>query len=44
MVVTKEKEIMLLKDRINKLRENGKNIKSPGVLKKLERQLRNMEK
>lgn len=34
----------LLKDRINKLENRrDKNVKQPGVLKKLRRQLRNME-
>lgn len=32
-----------LKDRRAKLNENGKNIKSPGVLRKLDRQIRNLE-
>lgn len=33
----------LLKNRLNVLTSNGKNIKSPGIIKKLERQLRNMD-
>ena len=41
--MTNEVKIAILKDRYNKLKENGKNIKSPGVLRKLERQLRNAE-
>lgn len=32
-----------LKDRRAKLSGNGKNIKSPGVLRKLNRQIRNLE-
>ena len=34
----------LMKDRLAKLESNGKNIKSGGVLRKLRRQLRNMDK
>jgi len=41
--MTKEDKIVILKGRINKLRENNKNIDSNGVLKKLTRQLRNLE-
>ena len=41
--MTRENKIMILKGRINKLRENNKNIDSNGVLKKLTRQLRNLE-
>ena len=37
-------KLNLMKDRINKLENrNDKNIKSGGVLRKLRRQLRNME-
>ena len=39
----KEKEILLLKVRINNIKARGKYIDCPGVLKKLERQLRNLE-
>jgi hypothetical protein len=31
------------KDRLNRLVNNSKNIKSPGVIKKIERQIRNIE-
>lgn len=41
MGMSKENKIAITKDRYNKLKENGKNVKSPGVLRKLERQLRN---
>lgn len=33
----------LMKDRINKLENRSQNIKSGGVLRKLRRQIRNME-
>lgn len=41
--MTKEEKMELLKNRINTLENRGlKNVKAPGVLKKLRRQLRNM--
>ena len=40
--MTREVRMAQLKERINKLEENGKNVKCPGVLRKLRRQLRNM--
>jgi len=42
--MTKEEKLMLLKDRYNKLAASPKNIKTPGVRRKLERQIRNLEK
>lgn len=42
--MTKEEKLMLLKDRYNKLAASPKNIKCPGVRRKLERQIRNLEK
>lgn len=39
--MTREVRIAQLKERINKLEENGKNVNN-GVLRKLRRQLRNM--
>lgn len=39
---TKEK-LMIMRDRYNKLKNSPKNTKCPGVLRKLERQIRNME-
>lgn len=41
--MTKEQKILILEDRLHKLQNNGKNFKS-GVLKKLNRQLRNLKK
>lgn len=42
--MTKEDKLMLMKDRYNKLAASAKNIKSPGVRRKLQRQIRNLEK
>ena len=39
--MTKEAEVMIMKNRYNKLKNSPKNIKSGGVLRKLTRQLRN---
>lgn len=44
MGISNEDKLAMMKDRYNKLKENGKNIKAGGVLRKLERQIRNMEK
>ena len=40
--MTREFKIGLLEDRINKLQNNGKNIKSEGVLRKCQRKLRKL--
>lgn len=42
MFTTKER-IAMLKEKINKLENSSKNSKCPGVLRKLRRQLRNLE-
>lgn len=42
--MTKEEKLMILKDRYNKLEGSPKNIKCPGVRRKLARQIRNLEK
>ena len=42
--MTKEQLYNLKKDRLNKLNSNGKNIKSPGVVRKLNREIRNLSK
>ena len=39
----KENKALLLKVRINNIKARGKHVDCPGVLKKLERQLRNLE-
>ena len=38
----KELQILSLENRINRLTNSGKNIKCPGVLKKLRRKLKNL--
>jgi hypothetical protein len=40
--MTKEIKLALMKDRYNRLSGSPKNIKCPGVLRKLKRQIRNM--
>ena len=40
----KKEKLALMKDRYNKLYGSPKNIKCPGVVRKLARQIRNMEK
>ena len=42
--MTKEQTLALMKDRYNKLADSPKNLKSKGVVNKLARQIRNMEK
>lgn len=42
--MTDKEKMALLESRRIKMIENGKNIKSPGVLRKTERQIRNYEK
>ena len=42
-MITVEQKLALMKNRLATLEENGKNIKSPGVVRKLKRQIRNME-
>ena len=39
----KEARLAQMKIRLHKLKENGKNFDSPGVVHKLERQIRNEE-
>ena len=41
--MTKEQTLALMKDRYNRLKDNPKDIKSGGCLKKLKRQILNME-
>ena len=41
--MNKEIKILMIKNRIQKLKGTEKNIKCPGVLRKLHRQLRNLE-
>lgn len=42
--MTKNEKLILMKDRYNRLNGSSKNIKSSGVVRKLRRQIRNMEK
>lgn len=42
--MTNEDKILMLKVRLHKLENNGKNFDSPGVVRKLKRQLRNLER
>ena len=41
--MTNEIKLAIMKDRYNRLAGSPKNIKAPGVTKKLKRQIRNME-
>lgn len=42
-MITVEQKLALMKNRLATLEENGKNVKSPGVVRKLRRQIRNVE-
>ena len=42
--MTREEQLTILKSRYEKLSANGKNIKCPGVRRKLARQIRNLSK
>lgn len=42
--MNKEIKLAIAKDRFNRLKENGKNEKAGGALRKIARQIRNMEK
>lgn len=39
----KEEKLMITKERLSRLNNSPKNIKCPGVVRKLKRQVRNME-
>ena len=41
--MTKEQKLILMKDRLATLKNSEKCIKCPGVIRKLTRQIRNME-
>ena len=41
--MTKEQKLNLMKDRYNRLKENPKDLKAPGCVRKLKRQIRNLE-
>lgn len=40
----KEAALALKKSRLAQLKSNGRNVKSPGVIRKLAREIRNLEK
>lgn len=40
--MTKEQKKALMQDRLNTLKASSKNVKCPGVVRKLTRQIRNM--
>ncbi len=42
--MTKSEKLALMKDRYNRLKENPKDLKAPGCVRKLLRQIRLMEK
>lgn len=41
--MTKEDKLARMENRLSVLKENPKNVKCPGVLRKLSRQIRNMK-
>lgn len=43
-MISLEQRIAIMKDRLNSLENSPKNTKCPGVVKKLTRQIRNLEK
>ena len=43
-MITKEEKLAIMKDRLKKLNGSPKNIKCGGVVRKLTRQVRNLEK
>jgi hypothetical protein len=42
-MLDKEQKCAIKKNRLQKLEQNGKNIKSTGVVRKLRREIRNMD-
>ena len=43
IIMTNAQKLALTRDRLQKLESNGKNVKSPGTMKKLRRQIKNAE-
>ena len=41
--MTREQKLALMKNRLTVLESNSKNVKCPGIVRKLHRQIRNME-
>lgn len=44
MGFTTEQKLAVLRDKLNRLGNSPKNIKCPGVVRKISRQIRNLEK
>lgn len=42
--MTKEMKISIMEDRLNKIKARPEAFKSPGVMRKIERQIRNLKK
>lgn len=42
-MISREDKLAMKKNRLAVLEANGKNVKSPGVIKRLHREIRNME-
>lgn len=43
-MITTEQKLAIMKDKLNRLSNSPKNVKCPGVVQKLSRQIRNLEK
>lgn len=43
-MITPEQKLEIMKDKLNKLENSPKNSKCPGVVRKLSRQVRNLER
>ena len=43
-MMTSNEKLALMKDRFNRLKDNPKDIKAGGVVRKLRRQIRNLER
>lgn len=43
-MISKERELIALKDRYRRLSMNGKNLEGEGVMRKIARKIRNLEK
>ena len=43
-MISSDDKLKIMKDRLNRLKNSPKNIKCPGAVRKLSRQVRNLEK
>ncbi len=43
-MITTEQKLAIMKDKLNRLSNSPKNTKCPGVVQKISRQIRNLEK